>query len=438
MSTVKLPATLRAYIVLVALLGLALTSWCFLQEPLVIGWHRSTITLLIWLALVTVVDVSPMTLPRGGATASVSSVLDFAAILAFGPALAVQLAIIAVLVSRGIIRREPWYKLLFNGCQIAISIGVAGFVYTGLGGAVGNQLSAGAAIIPLVAAATTYFLMNTTLVSLAVGLSEKLAWSRIWESNFQWEMIYLLAYVPLGLLVALVQEKIGIWGVLLLFIQLLVLRYTFKLSMDLREANRGIVSVLATVIDAKDPYTHGHSYRVSQYGVRVARAMNLPERTVELIQCSALLHDVGKIVVAQEILQKPDHLTEDERQLMRSHAQKGSEMIQNVRFLSEVRKIVRTHHERPDGQGYPHGLSGDAIPLEARIIAVLDAFDAMTSDRPYRPALPPEDAISRLVRGAGHQFDERVVMTVKRLFDSGELLLSEAERTATDANYGIY
>ena len=438
MSTLKLPATLRAYIVLVALLGVALTSWCVLQEPLVIGWHRSTITLLIWLAMVTVVDVSPMTLPRGGATASVSSVLDFAAILAFGPALAVQIALVAVLVSRGIFRREPWYKLLFNGCQIAISIGVAGFVYTGLGGKVGADLSASGAIIPLIAAATSYFLMNTTLVSLAVGLSEKLAWSRIWESNFQWEMMYLLAYVPLGLLVALVQEKIGIWGVLLLFIQLLVLRYTFKLSMDLREANRAIVQVLGIVIDAKDPYTHGHSYRVSRYGVRVARAMNLPERTVELIQFSALLHDLGKIGVERDILQKPELLSPAEREAMRSHAQKGSEMIQHVRFLSEVRNIVRTHHEQPDGRGYPHGLSGDAIPLEARIIAVLDAFDAMTSDRPYRPALAPEDAIARLLRGAGNQFDERVVMTVKRLFDSGELLLTEAERTATDANYGIY
>ncbi|MFN0150947.1 MAG: HD-GYP domain-containing protein [bacterium] len=434
----QLPGSLKTYIVLTALAGAALTAWCVSQDPLALAWDRTAITVLIWLALVTVVDISPMPLPRGGATASVSSVLDFAAILAFGPSRAVQLALVAVIISRGLIRREPWFKLVFNGFQIALTIGVAGGVYVGLGGPVTSDLSAGTAILPLIAAAVSYFLINTTMVAFAVGLSERLAWSRIWESNFQWEMMYLLAYVPLGLLVALVQEKIGIWGVLLLFIQMLVLRYTFKLSLDLREANRGIVSVLATVIDAKDPYTHGHSYRVSKYAVRVARAMDLPERTVELVQCSALLHDVGKIVVERDILQKPDKLTDEEREAMRSHAQKGGEMIRPVKFLRDVEKIVLSHHERPDGLGYPAGLRLEQIPIEARIIAVLDAFDAMTSDRPYRKALSADMAVAQLVHGAGQQFDEKVVLAVKGLFESGDLLLSDAERTVTDANYGIY
>jgi putative nucleotidyltransferase with HDIG domain len=366
----------------------------------------------------------------------VSSVLDLAAILALGPTAALQIGVLGTLVTRGA-RRDPWYKLLFNAAQIALSIGASALVYTSLGGPVGAELSAGRAALPLLPAACVYFFLNTALVSIAVGLTERLSWGRIWQSNFQWEMVHLFAFLPLGLLVALVLEKIGIWGVLLLFVQLLVVRYTFKLYMELRDANRGIVSILASAIDANDPFTRGHSYRVSQYAMRVARAMNLPERTVEIIQCSALLHDVGKIGVDDGILRKPGGLSHEEEKILRMHPKVGGEMIRRVKFLKEVEQIVSSHHERPDGLGYPDGLSSEQVPIGARIVGVLDAFDAMTSDRPYRKALSPEAAIGELVRGSGKQFDARVVMTVQRLFEAGDLTLDGADLAAPDAHYGI-
>jgi putative nucleotidyltransferase with HDIG domain len=430
-----LPHSLKAYVALVVLVGGGLAAWIIASDPFVPTGRGELVTVLLWLALVCIVDVYPMRLPRGGATASVSSVLDLAAILAFGTPAAVQIGLAGIVITRGVTRRDPWYKLLFNCAQIALAIGASGLLYRALGGPSGAELSAGRAVLPLVPAACVYFLFNTALVSIAVGLSERLAWRRIWQSNFQWETVHLFAFLPLGLLVALVLEKVGIWGVLLLFIQLLVVRYTFKLYMELRDANRGIVSILACAIDANDPYTRGHSYRVSQYAVRVARAMNLPERTVEIIQCSALLHDVGKIGVG--ILRKPGVLSANEEEVLRMHPKVGGEMIRRVKFLKEVEQIVASHHERPDGLGYPEGLSYEQVPIGARIVGVLDAFDAMTSDRPYRKALSQQAAIEELVRGAGRQFDERVVSVVKRLFESGDLALSEAELAAPDSYYGI-
>ncbi len=421
----SLPTPLRAFVVAVIVLGGAMAAWMITRDPFV-PQGRALFTALLWLALVCVVDLSPMPLPRGGATASVSSVLDFAAILVLGPAAAIEIGLLAVLVTRGVTGRDPWYKLLFNGAQIALAIGTSALIYTGLGGPVGSALTAERAILPLLAGAAAYFVINTSLVSVAVGLTEGLAWRRIWQSNFQWETAHLFAFVPLGLLVALVLEKIGVWGVLLLFVQLLVIRYTFKLTMELREANRGIVSILASAIEANDPYLHNHLYRVSRYAVRVARAMGLSERSVEVIETSALLHDLGKIKVDHRIFGKPSPLSPDEAATMREHPRIGGEWIRQIKALKEVREIIASHHERPDGKGYPEGLTRDQVPIGARIVGVLDAYDAMTSDRAYRKALPPEAAIDELVRGAGKQFDEEVVMTVKRLYESGGLLLDGA------------
>lgn len=418
----RLPLRIFVFVVIVG--GMAIALSVISRDPF-IPQGRQILTALLWLALACLVDVSPMHLPRGGATASVSSVLDFAAILVFGPAAAIQIGLIAIAVTRGFTRRDPWYKLLFNAAQITLAIGVSGLIYTGLGGPVGEELSAEGALLPLLAAACAYFLLNTSLVSVAVGLSEGLGWRRIWQANFQWETNHLFAFLPLGLLVALVLQKIGIWGVMLLFVQLLVIRHMFQLYMELRETNRGIVSILSTVIEASDPYLRNHLQRVSIYSVRVARAMGIPERNVEVIETAALLHDLGKVKVDQEIFKKKTSLSPDEIKKVQGHPKHGAEWIRDFKALDPVRRIIVAHHERPDGMGYPAKLTKDQIPIGARIIGAVDAYDAMTSDRSYRKARTPEAAIAELEKGAGTQFDSDVVTTIKRLFVAGEFLLDE-------------
>jgi putative nucleotidyltransferase with HDIG domain len=167
----------------------------------------------------------------------------------------------------------------------------------------------------------------------------------------------------------------------------------------------GAIRGLAAALDARDPYTAGHSERVSALSVLTARHMKLPEADVDVIRLGALLHDIGKIGVTDEVLRKPGALTAEEYEQIKRHPALGAHILRQVPFLAAHLPIVELHHERPDGRGYPFGLRGDAIPLAARIVHVADAFDAMTSARAYRPARGPSFAVEELQRGSGAEFD---------------------------------
>ncbi|MDD5091501.1 MAG: HD domain-containing protein [Candidatus Wallbacteria bacterium] len=194
-----------------------------------------------------------------------------------------------------------------------------------------------------------------------------------------------------------------------------------KLYSDLEESYLASIEVLANVLDASDPYTHGHSMRVSYYSIATARKMGLPESMITCIRYGSLLHDIGKVGIPQEIINKPGKLTDEEFEKIRKHPAKGFEIIKPIKFLEEKLAVVKFHHERYDGKGYPSGLAGSDIPVEARISAVADAFDAMTSTRSYRHALTPEKAIEELKKNSGTQFDPEVVEAFtaigKELFD---------------------
>ena len=166
---------------------------------------------------------------------------------------------------------------------------------------------------------------------------------------------------------------------------------------------------LARSVEEKDKATEGHCSRIEQFALRIGERLGLTGDQLVTLSYAAYLHDVGKVKVPDEILNKPGPLTDAEWNEMRKHPDYGAEMLKEKDFLKDAAEIVRAHHERYDGTGYPRGLKGDEIPIEARIIAVVDAYDAMTSDRPYRKALPKEKAIAELKKNAGTQFDPRVV-----------------------------
>jgi putative nucleotidyltransferase with HDIG domain len=178
---------------------------------------------------------------------------------------------------------------------------------------------------------------------------------------------------------------------------------------ETRAAYLGTIRALAAALDARDPYTAGHSERVSKSSVVIARQLGLPEAEVAVIRLGALLHDIGKIGLADDILQKPDPLTLEEFEQIKRHPALGARILRQVSFLEPHLSIVELHHERPDGHGYPFGLRGDEIPLAARIVHVADAYDAMTSARAYRPARPLSTAIAELRLYSGTQFDPACV-----------------------------
>jgi putative nucleotidyltransferase with HDIG domain len=182
-----------------------------------------------------------------------------------------------------------------------------------------------------------------------------------------------------------------------------------RLHQALKEQNRQTIEALAEAIDARDAYTYGHSRQVTRYAVRLAEVIGLSAERIELIDYAGLLHDVGKIGIRDHILLKPGTLSTEERATMCHHPQIGVKIIEGVRGLRETLPIIESHHERWDGQGYPNGIAGEAIPLEARILAIADAFEAMTADRAYRSAMEPFEALGILSRGRGVQWDPHLV-----------------------------
>jgi putative nucleotidyltransferase with HDIG domain len=182
-----------------------------------------------------------------------------------------------------------------------------------------------------------------------------------------------------------------------------------KLYESIKKDQISIIKALAATVDAKDHYTLGHSQKVSQYSVIVAEELGLPEREIEIIKYAALLHDIGKIALPDDVIKKPSRLSEHEFEIVQKHPIIGAKIIKEIEALAGMVPIVLHHHERYDGKGYPDGLKGEDIPVGARIVHVTDAYDTMVSARAYRDMLPPELAISELRKNAGAQFDPKIV-----------------------------
>jgi HD-GYP domain-containing protein (c-di-GMP phosphodiesterase class II) len=195
---------------------------------------------------------------------------------------------------------------------------------------------------------------------------------------------------------------------------------------------RSTILALANAIDAKDPYTRGHSVRVNRYSVIIARYMNLGKEDIDQIHVASVLHDVGKIGINDAILQKPGALTRDEFEVMKTHTTRGAEIMAPIPQMRDIIPGLRSHHERWNGSGYPDGLEGENIPLMGRIIAVADTFDAMTTRRPYQEPFTFHEAVARINELKRLAFDERVVEAFNRAFIAGEFGAAFEERIETE------
>jgi putative nucleotidyltransferase with HDIG domain len=234
-----------------------------------------------------------------------------------------------------------------------------------------------------------------------------------------WTFFHIFAFIPIGAIISLTYTAYGMWTLILFLVPIFLARYSFKLHIDMKEAHINTVAALTSAIDANDPYTHGHSYRVSRYALRVGRALGLSARDLEILEYGALLHDIGKIAIQHEILLKKDRLTDQEFLSLKQHPTVGADIVENLKFLREAAVLVRYHHEQPNGRGYPEGLKGEEIPIGARIILCCDAFDAMTSDRPYRKGMPVEQVVEQFEKCRGEQFDFEITNVLLDLMHRG-------------------
>lgn len=261
----------------------------------------------------------------------------------------------------------------------------------------------------MLGASVTFLLVNTFLVAGVVALSEGKGLLDVLRVNFTPYVTNFLALVVLAVILVKTYITAGSAGVLLLIAPLLVARQTFQVYVKLRQAYQSTVQSLVAAIEAKDAYTRGHSERVADYSEMIARQLHMSDEAIDKLRIAALLHDLGKIGIQRSILSKTGRLTDEEFGLMREHPELATAILHDVDFLDDIIPTIYHHHEHYDGSGYVKKLKGEQIPLTARILAVADAYDAMISVRPYRPALEPQTAAAELVSCAGSQFDRKAV-----------------------------
>lgn len=343
---------------------------------------------------------------------SVAFVAFIASILLLDTGWAAVTAGFAVLGVESVIKRKAPIRVLFNFSQMALSVGAASIVFQALGGTFTlDETRFVLQPVAIGAAVATYFLINSAAVSIAVALAFgeriRVAWWRIAGASLAYDIFSSL----LGPLLAFLYVKWQIPGILLLILPLYFVRHLYQVTLQLEQVNRDLLELMVKAIEARDPYTSGHSQRVSQLAEMLAKQLGLGAKLVEQIRTAALLHDVGKIHEEYApLLRKEGRLDPVEKALMQTHSTRSAELVGTISaFRGSITEAVRHHHENYDGSGYPSGLSAQAIPVGARIIMIADTVDAMTTDRPYRKALRFERVAEELKAFAGKQFDPRLV-----------------------------
>ncbi|TMD19370.1 MAG: HD-GYP domain-containing protein [Chloroflexi bacterium] len=303
-------------------------------------------------------------------------------------------------------RRRP-IDLLFNTSQMILAAAAAAIIYHGVL-TTGTLADGAGALVAAIAAAAAMYVTTTTLVVIAVAMMSRRSPVQVWleAAAVDWKLT--AAMYAAGYVLALVSATHA-WVALVMLAPLAGLQLALKRAVQMRDQTIAAVESMADVVDRRDPYTGQHSKSVAEHAVRIARQMHLPESEVELIRLAARVHDLGKIAVPDEVLKKQGRLTDEEFAIMKQHPVTGADILAKFPEYRRGRELVLAHHERIDGRGYPRGLAGDAIPLGARVIAVADSWDAMTSNRPYRTALDPHVAMAELLRGRGIQWDAAVV-----------------------------
>ena len=462
--TPPLPATkvklrpvwaVKVYVAIVAVAALGLLSLTL--DSVAYDWFG----IALFAAIVILTEWGAIDIYVRDTSISTSAAPLIAGAILFGPVVAVLLSI--ALAGAAMIRhRSPISRFIFNSSNHIISTSICiGLIK--ISGAPFETAHVLLQLLVVLIAAGLVYLSSTSLLALAIDLDSGQPFRRVWAERFGWLWPY---YLALGVVAyALIGGYLssGAVGVIVILTPLLMLRFSQTQYLDhtkanvnqLRAANaelskraeefsalnEGLILALSHIIDLRDPYVQGHSVNVARYATLIAEALDLPPERIELVRKAGLLHDIGKLGISETILFKPGHLTATEYDAIKHHSALGAEIVQDIRSLHMLATFIRHHHERYDGQGYPDGLSKEAIPLEARIVGVADTIEAMTSDRPYRRAMSIQAVLAEIQDKAGSQFDPEVVSAFIRvvhkhgesvIVNSARQVSSQHDRSAPD------
>jgi diguanylate cyclase (GGDEF)-like protein/putative nucleotidyltransferase with HDIG domain len=383
---------------------------------------------------------------------SMAEGITFLAIVTLGPYHAALLTMFDVLLASHRLKLRP-SLYLFNISNHVLSVYTAGHVYYFVENYLKDRLHVTPAVIfalPLIAMATTHYLLHISILSLMAYVNHRTRLTKSLSDIMAWEPVTFLAGAIVAGVIKFAYNHYGIVSMLVTLVLVspvpIIIYYAFKAYRDnlsqqenhykeLSNIYDSIIEMLAMAIDAKDDVTHDHIQRVKLFARRMGETVGLKELEIEALKAGALLHDIGKVGVPAYILNKPGKLTEHEFEQMKMHTIIGADMLSNIDFRYPVVPIVRNHHERWDGRGYPDGLKGEAIPITARILTLVDTYDALRSDRPYHKAMNREEAIAYMQQNAGSIYDpelvEKFVSVIDKLEDeAANLIAAQAENRA--------
>lgn len=424
-----LPVAARVYVAVIGWIGLA--AFVYSALDITKAGFASETQWLVFVALTFASGRFTLKVPSVAARFSVSEMFAFTSVLLFGPATgAVTLAIDSLFVSWR--HRMTRAQTLFNFSNLSLAVWLSGSLFFFASGAspLFDQRASAAAnlVLPLVLMAGSYFLVNSGLIAIAIGLHTAQRPFDVWRSHFMWLGPGYLAGASVALLLVVALRQVHFSALALLFpvlaVSYLMLRSSFGRLEDAKQhVDRlnglylSTIETLATAIDAKDDVTHDHVRRVQGAAVALAKELGLTDpQLLKAIEAAGLLHDTGKIAVPEHILNKPGRLTPAEFEKIKLHAPIGADILSAIDFPYPVVPIVRHHHENWDGTGYPDGLRGTDIPIGARILSVVDCFDALTSDRPYRRRMTDDVALNIIVERRGTMYDPLIVDTFVKTY----------------------
>jgi putative nucleotidyltransferase with HDIG domain len=353
---------------------------------------------------------------RANTNTSVSFLPFFAATMLFPHPVPMAIAGLTAVITETFVRRKAPQRVLFNTCQYMVAVGAGGVVYGALGGQpLLSSISTANPefvfkVVPFIGLVVTYFAINNTAVALAVTFTSELTLGEAYERLSGGARVYDFLASSLAILLAFLYVKLQLVGLVVVVFPIFLVRQLYHMNLELQNEMEEKLELMVKAIEARDPYTSGHSRRVAEYAVAIARELGLSTRLVDAVKRAALLHDVGKIYEEfAPLLRKEDKLSAEERIVMETHVTRSAELVATVSKLKgHVLDAVKHHHENYDGTGYPDGLSAENIPVGARIIMIADTLDAMTTDRPYRKALGFDQVVDELRKYAGRQFDPRI------------------------------
>jgi len=368
--------------------------------------------ILFWLALTVVLEYKPVIFFYRGKEASVitsTSTVFFTTIIVLGIQGAILAAIPGLIIAEVLLKR-PYFKALFNAGQYGLTLLVSGWFFYELKQSPDyisvNIVSDWAAVLALI---VSHYLVNTTLVSLVVSITSKISFLSIFLYDYKMTFLHHATSSTIGLAMVSLYIPQNPYIILLFILPLFLIDQAFQWYYALHRAATKTIKALADIVDKRDKYTSEHSSRVAEYAGRIASQLKLPDEEITNIEIAASVHDLGKIGIEDNIINKNGSLTEEEYVQIKKHPEIAYDLIKNLRPYEKSSLFVLHHHEWVDGNGYPKGLKNSEIPIGAKVIGVADAYDAMTTIRPYRGAFTNDEAVIELKKCSGTQFDAKVV-----------------------------